>query len=56
MPLKKPILRGFACPEGFKVGWVVSEVRAAFVTTANLVSDRPPHISQGVVRGESGDS
>jgi hypothetical protein len=28
----------------------VSEVQAAFVTTANLVSDRPSHISQGVVR------
>jgi hypothetical protein len=32
--LKKPILRRFGCPDGIQVGWGVSEVQAAFVTTA----------------------
>jgi hypothetical protein len=32
-PLSKPILRRFGCREGVWVGWGVSEVLAAFVTS-----------------------
>jgi hypothetical protein len=33
MPLRKPILWRFGCPEGVQVGWGVSQVQAAFVTS-----------------------
>jgi hypothetical protein len=36
-PFGKAILLGFGCPEGVRVGWGVSEVQAAFVTTLATV-------------------
>lgn len=33
MPCRKPLLLGFGCPESDQVGWGVSQVQAAFVTT-----------------------
>jgi hypothetical protein len=36
-PFGKAILLGFGCPEGVRVGWGVSEVQAAFVTTPATV-------------------
>jgi len=33
MPVRKPLLLGFGCPDGVQVGWGVSEVLAAFCTT-----------------------
>jgi hypothetical protein len=39
MPFRTPLLLGFGCPDGVWVGWGVSEVRAAFVTTLACPSD-----------------
>jgi hypothetical protein len=36
-PIGKPLLLGFGCPEGVQVGWGVSEVQAAFVTSPATV-------------------
>jgi len=36
-PFGKAILLGFSCPEGVRVGWGVSEVLEAFVTTPATV-------------------
>jgi hypothetical protein len=33
MPCRRPILRGFGCREGVRVGWGVSEAREAFVAS-----------------------
>jgi hypothetical protein len=36
--MSRAILLGFACPEEVRVGWSVSEVLAAFVTTIAITS------------------
>jgi hypothetical protein len=36
--IRNPLLLGFGCPDGFWVGWGVSEVQAAFVTTVLATS------------------
>jgi hypothetical protein len=38
MPFRKPILLGFGCWDGLWVGWGVSEVQAAFVTSLATTS------------------
>jgi hypothetical protein len=41
MPFRKPLLLGFGCPEGVRVGLGVSEVLAAFVTSPAIMYGNP---------------